>query len=71
VDEFGGFDVVICQMTKSGALAFNEPGSQSSSSCRMVSISNERRQSIAESYQCETAPSTAVTLGISNLLEAR
>lgn len=71
VDEFGGFDVVICQMTKSGALAFNEPGSQSSSSCRMVSISNERRQSIAESYQCETAPSTAVTLGISNLLETR
>ena len=71
IDEYGGLDVVICQLTKTGGLAFNDPGSSSSSSCRLVLLSNETRQRIAESYQCEIAPDTAVTLGMSNLLSAR
>ena len=71
IDEFGGFDVVICQLTKSGGLAFNDPGSQSTSGCRLVLLSNDSRKRIADSYQCEDAPDTAVTLGLSNILSAR
>ena len=71
IDSFGGIDLLVCQLTKNGGLAFNEPGSQSTSSCRLVLLSNDSRQRIADSYQCEVAPDTAVTLGMSNLLAAR
>ncbi len=70
IDEYGGLDLVICQLAKNGGLVFNEPGSSSSSSCRLVLLSNETRTRVAESYQCEDAPATAVTLGISNILSA-
>lgn len=67
IDEYGGLDLVVCELTKSGSLAYNESGSTLTSSCRLVSLSSESRQRLAESYQCEQAPTTAVTLGISNL----
>ena len=70
IDEYGGLDLVICQLAKNGGLVFNEPGSSSSSSCRLVLLSNDTRTRVAESYQCEDAPATAVTLGISNILSA-
>ena len=70
IDEYGGLDLVICQLTKNGGIVFNEPGSSSSSSCRLVLLSNETRTRVAESYQCEVAPATAVTLGISDILSA-
>ena len=71
IDEFGGLDLVICELTKNGGLAFNEAGSTSMSSCRLVSLTGETRTRIADSYQCEQSPKTAVTLGISNILNAR
>ncbi|MDO4512153.1 MAG: PIG-L family deacetylase [Bacteroidales bacterium] len=71
IDSFGGIDVLVCQLTKNGGLAFNEPGSQSTSASRLVLLSNDSRQRIADSYQCEVAPDTAVTLGLANLLAAR
>ena len=70
IDEYGGLDLVICQLTKNGGLVFNEPGASSSSSCRLVLLSNETRTRVAESYSCDDAPATAVTLGISNILSA-
>lgn len=70
IDEFGGLDLVVCELTKNGGLAFNEAGSTSLSSCRLVSLTGEIRTRIAESYQCEKSPKTAVTLGISNILNA-
>ena len=71
IDEYGGLDLVICELTKNGGLAFNEAGSTSMSSCRLVSLTGETRTRIADSYQCEQSPKTAVTLGISNILNAR
>ena len=71
IDEYGGLDLVVCELTKNGGLAFNEAGSTSMSSCRLVSLTGEIRTRIADSYQCEQSPKTAVTLGISNILNAR
>lgn len=71
IDEYGGLDLVICELTKSGSLALNEPGSTSTSSCRLMLLGNNSRAHLAEAFQCETAPQTAVTLGISNILAAR
>jgi len=71
IDDYGGLDLVVCELTKNGGLAFNEAGSTSMSSCRLVSLTGETRSRIADSYQCEQSPKTAVTLGISNILNAR
>ena len=69
--EAGGLDLVLCDLTPDGSLAFNEPGSARSSSCRLMLLGNESRSRIAEVFQSDTAPKTAVTLGIGNILNAR
>ncbi|MBR5102225.1 MAG: 6-phosphogluconolactonase [Muribaculaceae bacterium] len=71
IDEFGGLDLVVCELTKSAGLAFNESGATTTSTCRLVLLSSDTQQRIAESYQCAVAPATAVTLGVANILAAR
>ena len=70
IAECGGLDLVVCELTKTGSLAFNEPGSTRTSSCRLMLLGSESRTRVADAFQCETAPMTAVTLGIGNLLAA-
>lgn len=71
IAEQGGLDLVICELTRTASLAFNEPGATASSKCRLVLLSGETRHRVSESFQRETPPATAVTLGIGNLLAAR
>ena len=67
----GGLDLVLCDLTPDGSLAYNEPGSARNSACRLMLLGNESRARIAEVFQSDTAPKTAVTLGIGNILNAR
>lgn len=67
----GGIDVAVCEVGPMGSLAFNEPGSSASSLCRLVLLGNEARHNVAAAYSCENAPSTAITLGINNLMSAQ
>lgn len=67
----GGIDITICEIGTIGSLAFNEPGSAASSLCRLVLLGNEARHIITADYNLETAPTTAITLGIANLLSAK
>ncbi|MBR1803316.1 MAG: glucosamine-6-phosphate deaminase [Muribaculaceae bacterium] len=71
IAENGGLDLVVCELTKNGSLAFNEPGSTMNSTCRLMLLGSDSRSRVAEAFQCDDAPVTAVTLGISNLLSAR
>ncbi len=71
IADMGGFDLVVCELTKSGSMALNEPGSTLNSSCRLMLLGNKSRAHLAEAFQCDNAPQTAVTLGISNLMSAR
>ena len=71
IEAVGGIDLLICELGKLGTLAFNEQGSNASSSCRLMLLSPENRQMIASSYHCDAVPTTAVTLGISNILAAK
>ncbi|MBR5171549.1 MAG: PIG-L family deacetylase [Muribaculaceae bacterium] len=66
----GGLDLVLCDLNNDGSIAYNEPGSARSSACRLMLLGNESRTRIAEAFQTETAPKTAVTLGIGNILSA-
>lgn len=67
----GGIDVTVCEIGAIGSLAFNEPGSAASSLCRLVLLGSEARHNISSDYKCDTIPTTAITLGITNLLSAQ
>ena len=67
----GGIDVALCEIAPSGTIAFNEPGSQASSYCRLVLLGNETRHRVAKDYKIDDAPTTAITLGLANILASR
>ena len=68
--EAGGLDLVLCDLTKDGSIAYNEPGSARNSACRLMLLGNESRSRVAEAFQSDTAPKTAVTLGMGNILRS-
>ena len=70
IEELGGLDLTILEIGANGNLAFNEPGSLSTSSCRLVLLSDETRRRMAKEYGVAEATSTAITLGISNILKS-
>ena len=69
--EAGGLDLVLCDLTPDGSLAYNEPGSARTSACRLMLLGNESRARVADTFQSDDAPKTAVTLGIGNILSAK
>ncbi|MDE6528091.1 MAG: PIG-L family deacetylase, partial [Muribaculaceae bacterium] len=68
ISDCGGIDLTVCEIGANGTLAFNEPGSLSTSRCRLVLLSPEARHSIQASYKCDECPTTAITLGLANIL---
>ena len=71
IDDEGGIDVALCEIGPKGCIAFNEPGSQATSFCRLVLLGNEMRHKISKDYNCDNVPTTAITLGLSNIIKAR
>ena len=70
IADTGGLDLVLCDLNPDSSIAYNEPGSARNSACRLMLMGSESRARVAESFQSETAPKTAVTLGIGNILGA-
>ncbi len=66
----GGLDLVLCDLNNDGSLALNEPGSARTSTCRLMLLGDETRTRVADAFQADAAPKTAVTLGISDILRA-
>ena len=71
IEREGGLQVVVCEIGPNGSIAFNEPGSQPASLCRLVLLGNETRHQISNDYKCDDVPATAITLGISDILKSR
>ena len=68
IADYGGLDLTVCEIGPNGSLGFNEPGSLATSPCRLVLLSPEARHEIQSSYKCDVCPSTAITLGMKNIL---
>ena len=66
----GGLDLVLCDLNNDGSIAYNEPGSSRNSACRLMLMGSDTRARVAEAFQSDTTPKTAVTLGIGNILSA-
>ncbi len=72
IEACGGIDLVLCEIGTVGNLAFNEPGSQLSSSCRLMLLGSAARHTAASQLNSnEGVPCNAITLGIANLMAAR
>lgn len=67
----GGIDVAVCEIGRNGSLAFNGPGSSATGLSRLVLLSNDARHSISRDYNDSNVPTTAITLGLDNILHAR
>lgn len=70
IESFGGLDLVVCGLGDTGSLAYNEPGSQISTPCRLMYLSNDSRRRLVAECGSDVTPTTAFTLGISNIIAA-
>ena len=72
IEACGGIDLALCEIGAVGNLAFNEPGSQLNSSCRLMLLGSDARHVASSQFNSnENVPRCAITLGISNLMSAR
>lgn len=68
----GGIDLQILGIGKNGHIGFNEPGSSVFSKTRLIALDNSTR--IANAYEFNSmaeVPRLAITMGISNILQAK
>lgn len=70
IDRCGGLDLTVCEIGPGGMLGYNQPGSLSTSVCRLVLLAGDTRRNIARDYKTDDAPSTAITLGIGNIMRS-
>ncbi len=68
----GGIDLQLLGLGRNGHVAFNEPGSSPSSRTRVVQLHEVTRADAAASFGgLDATPSSAITMGIATILEAR
>lgn len=70
IADCGGLDLTLCEIGPQGDLGFNQPGSLSTSMCRLVLLSPETRLRIKKEFKIDKVPATAVTLGLKNILNS-
>ncbi|MCM1029037.1 MAG: PIG-L family deacetylase [Pseudoflavonifractor sp.] len=70
IAEAGGLDLTLLELGPQGCLAFNEPGSPASSLCRLVLMGKELSHYVGSDYKSDWAPTTAITLGVANILSS-
>ncbi|MGB4414814.1 MAG: glucosamine-6-phosphate deaminase [Paludibacter sp.] len=72
IASFGGIDLQILGIGRSGNIGFNEPGSQSNSTTRLILLDNISRKDAAELFgNVEAVPISAITMGVGTILKAK
>lgn len=72
IEELGGFDLVLASIGVLGNLAYNEPGSLTSSTTRLMLLDAQSRRDLQQFYiSSEEIPESAITLGVSTILSAK
>ena len=72
IKTFGGLDVALIGIGRSGNIAANEPGSGIQSMTRIILIGNTSREEMENSEQTkENIPPCSLTMGIATLLSAK
>ncbi len=72
IKSFGGIDIQILGIGRTGHIAFNEPGSPQNSRTRLVTLDSITRRDAADGFFGEqNVPHNALTMGVASILEAR
>lgn len=69
---FGGLDYLILGLGSKGNIGFNMPGSSEHSSTRLVMLDGDSRQDAISTFgSLDRVPISAITMGISDMMEAK
>ena len=72
IDHFGGIDIQLLGIGRTGHIGFNEPGSWENSLTRMVRLDSlTRRDAIKDFLREEDVPYRALTMGIGSIFKAK
>lgn len=72
MENLGGLDFVLTSIGVIGNIAYNEPGSQLSSTTRLMLLDNQSRKDLKHFYLSPSQiPASAVTVGVSTFMNAR
>jgi glucosamine-6-phosphate deaminase len=72
IDSYGGLDIQILGIGRTGHIGFNEPGSSLESLTRKVTLAQITIEDAAPSFGgVENVPAKAITMGVSSVLKAR
>ena len=72
IKELGGMDVILLGIGRMGNIATNEPGSNLTSTSRLILIDETAREEMKMSFGSqETVPPCSITMGIETILSAR
>jgi glucosamine-6-phosphate deaminase len=72
ISAFGGLDLQILGIGRTGHIGFNEPGSAPNSGTRMVSLDDLTRNDAAHDFGGKSkVPNKAITMGIGTIFKAR
>lgn len=72
IEKYGGIDVQMLGIGRSGHIGFNEPGSSISSLTRHVTLDSTTRMDAASSFFGEdNVPMQAITMGVGSILSAK
>lgn len=72
IAQFGGIDIQLLGIGRTGHIGFNEPGSWETSQTRLVRLDSlTRRDAIKDFIREENVPYRALTMGIGTIMKAR
>ena len=72
IEQFEGLDLVLVSVGLVGNIAYNEPGSQISTLTRLMLLDNESQRDLKRYYSSiSEVPASAITMGLSTLLNAK
>jgi len=72
IQAYGGFDLVLLGIGRSGHIGFNEPGSRRSTRTRVVTLTELTRKDAASSFFGDAnVPRKALSIGVGTILDAR
>jgi len=72
IEEYGGIDIQLLGIGRTGHIGFNEPGSWEDSETRMVRLDTlTRRDAIKDFIYEDAVPYRAITMGIASIMKSR
>ncbi len=72
IDSYGGLDIQLLGIGRTGHIGFNEPGSWENSLTRLVKLDAITRRDAAEDFNgIENVPYRAITMGIGSIMKAK